>query len=120
MKLKKIEDKKLIYDGKDDDFYKKHILNLKNGDSIVFSTDNINKLKVLESRDCFNQVLNSCPGVYKYDAIPELSKYKNEDDLSVYFYETPGYIAIISLGEFQPGRYKIYQEGIFKKLTINL
>lgn len=118
--LKKVAGKELIYDGTDDGFYKNYVLNLKNGDTIEFSTENIRKLKSLENRDYLNKIISSCTGVYNCDVIPELSKYKNEDDLSVYFNETPEYIAIISLGESQPGRYKIYQEGIFKKLTISL
>ena len=115
LQLNKVAEKSLIFDGTEEDFYGNHFLKLENGVIIPFSTENISKLKLMENSYYLKQILKLCKGIYDYKIIPELSKYKNAEDLSVYFIETPSYIAILSLGEFQPGRYKIYQEGIFKK-----
>jgi len=112
MELKQIEGKNLIYDGLEDSYYNEHTFKLNNGDEIKFSPLNILKLKELQK---IEEVLYSCPNIRKSSITHELSSYKNEDNLSVSFKETDKYIIIISLGELQPGRYRISIEKVFSK-----
>lgn len=119
--LKKVADKTLIYDGTDDHFYEEHSFTLENGDTIVFSITNLSGLIEFEkeNRSKINQILEECKGVHKFDLIPELAKYRSEEELTVSYKESDNYIAIISDGEFQPCRYKIYIEGVFIKNLIS-
>jgi hypothetical protein len=117
IELKKVESKHLIFDNTDDYFYGEHSFNIYNGENIQFSTREITQLSKLEGSEpnILKQILNYCTGIHKYDIIPELSQYRSQEDLTAYFKETPKYFTVISLGESQPGRYKIFIEGIFEK-----
>ncbi len=119
-KLVKVSGKHLVFDNSDEDFYKEHLFLLENKDKIVFSPNELVKLKELEKNNLYLEIiLNSCPGIHKYNPIAELVSYKNSEDLNVYYLEIHNYIAVIALGETQPGRYKIYIEGVFQKQLLN-
>ncbi len=40
--------------------------------------------------------------------------FKGSDQLSLKFFLVGSYVMVFALGEFQPGRYKIYLEGIWQ------
>lgn len=116
--LKQIVGKSLFFDNTDDGFYDKHLIKLENGEEIIFSPIGISKLKELEKNQnniLLNFILDSCPSIYRFAPTPDFFGYKNEDDLTVCYHETDNYLLVVSLGESQPGRYKIYIEGVFKK-----
>lgn len=123
MTLKQVAGKSLIYDSTDDNFYANHSIRLEGDETFIFSPTDLTRLEALEkseNKSLLNFILSSFPGIYRFAPIPELFGYKNEDELSVRFKETERYIGIISLGESQPGRYKIYVEGVFEKTPSNL
>jgi hypothetical protein len=61
----------------------------------------------------FKELLGHLGGVTK-----GLITYKSAEGLQVYFHETDLYYTIISAGEYQPGLYKVFIEGVFEKQGI--
>jgi hypothetical protein len=43
-----------------------------------------------------------------------LNLYKNSDGLRLYYYKKNDTIIVLAYGEFQPGRYKLYMEGVWE------
>jgi len=43
-----------------------------------------------------------------------LKLYKGSDSLRLYFFKKAGVIVVFAYGEFQPTRYKLYLEGVWK------
>tara|TARA_B110000211_G_C14033945_1_gene533539 strand:- start:68 stop:439 length:372 start_codon:yes stop_codon:yes gene_type:complete len=116
-RLIQIEKRKLIYDSTDVNFYDTHSINLQDGTLFQFNHSELSKLndeKGSFSEQDFQFMINACTSLRFYSLIPELAKYKNEEDLGVYLKKEEGHIVLIALGETQPGRYKIFIEGVFK------
>lgn len=116
MELKKIANKQLIYDGLNDKFYDEHTFKLYNGEEIKFSILDFIRLENLEKsndeKPLLNLILKNCETIYRYSPSIELFGYKGQEDLSVKYKMINKHIVVLSLGESQPGRYKIYLEGI--------
>jgi hypothetical protein len=118
MKLNKIAEKSLIFDGLDDDFYKEYIISVNNGDTLSFSPMNVIELADFEkkySQNFIDFLLENIPSIKRYAPSADLTYYKNEENITLYVKENDSYIAIISLGETQPSRYKIFIEAVFSK-----
>jgi hypothetical protein len=120
MTIKEIIRSKMLYDSTDDKFYDVHKLQISSEEIFEFKINELIDFEELEkkySKDDFQNILNKYDGkIYKFEPIPEFIIYKNEDGLHVYFKETEKYLAIFSLGEFQPARYKIKLESLFIKI----
>jgi len=120
MNIKEIIKSQMLYDSTEDKFYDVHKLKISSEEIFEFKINELIKFKELEkkyNKDDIQYILNKYDGkIYKSELIPELATYKNEDDLNVYFKETEKYLAILSLGEFQPARYKIKLESLFIKI----
>ncbi len=118
MELKQVVGKQLIYDGLDDKFYDEHSFKLDNGDEIKFSPLETIRLENLEKsndkKTLLNLILENCDTIYRYSPSIELFGYKGQENLSVKYQMVNQYTIVLSLGESQPGRYKIYLEGIFQ------
>ncbi|WP_271784736.1 hypothetical protein [Aquimarina algiphila] len=119
MLLRKIENQRLLYDGLDDNFYTEHIIEIDKITHLKFDTRNGQNLTELENKMDkvnFKKLINSFDGeIYKSNSIPELTSFKNQSGLNVYFKESEKHLAIISFGEKQPMRYQIFLEGLFLK-----
>jgi hypothetical protein len=121
MKLNKIAEKSLKFDGLEDNFYKEYLISLDNGDTLSFSPMNVIELADFEKNDSQNYIdflLKNIPSIKKYTPSPDFTYYKNEDDMTLYVKENDSYIAILSLGETQPSRYKIFVEAVFSKSNL--
>lgn len=113
MKLEQIGSKNiLISTNHEKEIYKDtHYIQV--GEDIIdFSYSELKALQDVENELLDkNLILSSIKGLVK-----GLITYKNEDGLTIYVKETPEYIIIFAIGEYQPSLYKIYVESIFKKI----
>ena len=111
----------ILYDGSEDKFYGNHEILLDEGFKIEFSINSLKKLDILSQTynvSILHKILSVIPDIVKVDLIPELIIYKNKEGLSTYWNEIENYIIVVSLGEIQPGRFKINLECVIKKTDV--
>jgi hypothetical protein len=116
MDLKKVENKQLLFDGMNDEFYTRHSYKLRNGDEVNFTIQETKSLTDLDKEGqttLRDEILKSIPTIKRFAPEPEFIYYKNENGLSVSLLETNKYLVVIASGEIQPGRYIIFIESIF-------
>lgn len=108
MEKLKIERQKL-FDGLEDEFYSKKFcieINESKIEFIVFEitpnklykSDFKNKLDLIDSEFILNK---------------EENIYKNIDNLPLYYLIKDNYFILFALGEYQPGRYMLFLEGVW-------
>lgn len=61
----------------------------------------------------FQELLSQLDGVSK-----GLISYKSAEGLQLYLHETDLFYTVIAAGEYQPGLYKVFIEGVFRKSTV--
>jgi hypothetical protein len=118
MKLTQVAGKNLQYDGLENNFYKTYSITLKNEDLFTFSPMDVVELEHFEKkdvRDLTSVLLDNLRTIKKFKPEADFIYYKNQEGLTPYVKETEKYIAVVSLGEFQPNRYKVIVEAIFLK-----
>lgn len=112
----------LLFDNADDCYYDKHTIVFLDNQKFEFSVFNLKRLDSLENDKqwtILNSILKFCPGIYRFEVAHDLFGYRSKSDLPVFYEENDKFFCVLSLGEFQPGRYKIFLEGIFKKPLFN-
>jgi len=121
MIFKKVYNRELVYDGVEKNLYhlEKEIL-LINGEKIRISiaeNENVKELNELKNRIDdfdFNLIIAEC----NLKASSLLGIFKNQNNLKSYYNivepKTKKYLIILSYGEFQPARYKLYIEGVWE------
>lgn len=83
------------------------------GGNTAFTLGQLPGLEKMESvlpEGVFKQLLSQLDGVTK-----GLITYKSAEGLPLYFHETDLYYTVIAAGEYQPGLYKVFMEGVFEK-----
>lgn len=107
-------DKKLVFDGLDEEFYQ-FSLTIDRLGLPAISSDDIyenffQNLIPLVGPQAFSQMLDE-GGFMKYS---NKYSFKGSDKLSLKFFLSNNIIVVFALGEYQPSRYKIYLEGIWQ------
>ncbi|OJX32932.1 MAG: hypothetical protein BGO86_13180 [Chryseobacterium sp. 36-9] len=104
--------KKLLFDGFENDIFKKEFLlkekkiNIKN-----IINNRFKKLREIINENNFNTIIKDL-NIIKHNELFE--SYKSSDDsLSIYYLIDDNNLFIFSYGEFQPARYILYLEGIY-------
>lgn len=115
MKLEKLLENKLIYDGMDDHFYEPQKIILDSGEEITFSvSEGIRLIKVEnQNQDLLELILNS-KEIKKREVIPGVFDFRSKDDFTVYFIKQDNCIILFNSCETQPGRYKIIINYLFR------
>lgn len=121
--LRKNYNHRLLYDGPEDGYYFFSISVEANSDSLVSTVidyKNVSELRLLLPSNVFENIVESVKG----RVVEPFHLYKGEDGLSlVYAIITGGqtnhkYLIVLTKGETQPGRYKIFLEGVWQ-LPVN-
>ncbi len=118
LQLNKVAGESLLYDGTEEDFYKTYAIALENGDTIYFSPMDVIEFEDFEKKDTqniTNLLLEKTPTVKRFAPKPDFIYYKNQQGIIPYVKENEKYLAVISLGETQPARYRVYVEAVFSK-----
>jgi hypothetical protein len=109
----------LVFDDTDEHYYNNHNIMLDNGGMLSVSPSELIPLSEYQQKMPASEldlIQKSCPYVTQFIDFTGSTCHKGQDDLAVYFKESGPYLIILSTGEFQPGRYKIYLEGIFERV----
>ncbi|MDB5089346.1 MAG: hypothetical protein JWR09_3340 [Mucilaginibacter sp.] len=75
-----------------------------------FANNNFEDLQQVINNDDFESIVKT--GGF----VPDrgfLNLYKNSDGLRLYYYKKNNTIIVLAYGEFQPGRYMLYMEGVW-------
>ncbi len=105
------DNRKLLYDGFEHGFYDDRFV-IHEMERYYFSARDLDDFKHLESRvsgGCFEQLREAFDIEEK--ALADIKHYKKEN-LGVGYFIKNGKLFLISDGEWQPGRYVIYFEGV--------
>lgn len=97
--------KRLLFDGKEDQLFDGEFKVEVDTTIIEFIPDQITPNK-------FNQFDKKQEVINESDFVKDNTYdiWKSEEELTLYYYESSGYLLIFSMGEFQPARYKLYLE----------
>lgn len=76
-----------------------------------FANNNFEDLQQSINNDDFESIVKT--GGFAPDG-GFLKLYKNSDGLRLYYYKKNSTIIVLAYGEFQPGRYKLYMEGVWE------
>jgi hypothetical protein len=98
---------KPFFDGKENEFYNIEIFPLIK----ISSFKSFYKLKSLIETKFFDEIIKSSNGkqIFPFETFKSI-----QDDLTLMFCQDEDRIFVISAGESQPGRYKIFLEGVWK------
>lgn len=117
VKLKRIDEKKQLHDGFEDDHYYGLFAISSGNYNIQFKVTNLISASVAE-KDAYhasilNAVIQEMPLIKRLELLPGFVTYKNEFGIPIYLHLQEQCVAIIACGETQPARYQIFLEGLF-------
>lgn len=75
-----------------------------------FANNDFEDLQQVINKDDFESIVKT--GGFAPDG-GFLNLYKNNDGLRLYYYKKDNTVVVFAYGEFQPGRYKLYLEGVW-------
>jgi hypothetical protein len=105
--------KSLVFDGAEREILSK-VLDLGQAATVKFNdfaNNNFEDLQQVINNDDFESIVKT--GGFVPDG-GFLKLYKNSDGLRLYYYKKNNTIIVLAYGEFQPGRYKLYMEGVWE------
>lgn len=106
--------KTLIFDGLERDVNKEIVIKLSECNIVIkpfWKNNDILGLKKIMEKTSIDQIINECNLTDKHSL---LGIYKNSEKMIVYYFIHDNYLIILSFGEIQYGRYKIYLEGVWE------
>lgn len=119
-KITQVLNKKLLINTNEDEkIYGVHHIRIDHIKSLDFKISELTPLQFAEKtldKEVFLELCRTCLNIKKNDLIPELTNYKNAENLQVYMKETETFYLVVSFGEYQPTLYRIYLEAVFEKV----
>jgi hypothetical protein len=118
MNINQVLKRQLIIDtgNENDVFVSMHTIKFENKNRIIqFNFSELVGLEDIDKdykQDLLDNILQTIGGIKK-----GLVSYKNKDGLKIYVLDRPDLLCLLSVGEFQPGRYKIILEAAFDKVA---
>ena len=112
MKLEKLLENKLIYDGMDDHFYDLKQIQLNDSKLISFIPFPAKMLGELND-EFAARLLEQCPSIEPIEVMKGSRVFKNKNKLTTFGKEADNYLIVYSAEETQPGRYKMEIDYVF-------
>lgn len=107
--MKKLDSKRCkLFDGIESNLYEKVFVLEVEGKQVKFIVDDITPNKLISLTEK-TQIITEANFGSRNDTF-----FTSEDRLQVYYLKSKTFILIFSFGEFQPARYKLYLESVYR------